>query len=97
MGGYVEVASSSEDTRADNFEGTPRQAAVLDHATAPLTDLQAKGLLDQTLVVLATEFGRTPQINDNDGRDRHNKASTCMLAGAGIRWRGLRGDGWEGW
>ena len=30
---------------------------------------QAKGLLDQTLVVLGTEFGRMPRINDNDGRD----------------------------
>ena len=53
--------------------------------SALLADLQAKGLLDQTLVVLGTEFGRTPRINDADGRDHHNKAFTCLLAGAGIK------------
>ena len=51
---------------------------------APLADLQPKGLLDQTLVVLGTEFGRTPRINDNDGREHEDKASGCLLAGAGI-------------
>ncbi len=35
--------------------------------SALLADLQAKGLLHQTLVVLGSEFGRTPRINDNDG------------------------------
>ncbi len=58
------------DTHSDNFEGTPQQAAVLNHAIGdPLVDPQAKGLLDQTLVVLGSEFGRTPRINDNDGGD----------------------------
>ena len=37
--------------------------------SAPLADLQAKGLLDQTLVVLGAEFGRTPRINDDDGKN----------------------------
>jgi uncharacterized protein (DUF1501 family) len=50
-----------------------------------LADLSSKGLLKQTLVVLATEFGRTPQINENNGRDHHPKAFTCLLAGGGIR------------
>ncbi len=48
------------DTHSDNFEGTALKVA----------DLQAKGLLGQTLVVLGTEFGRTLRINDNDERDR---------------------------
>ncbi len=47
-------------------------------------DLQTKGLLDQTLVVLGTEFGRTPRINDNDGRD-HDKELRCLLTGAGTK------------
>ena len=51
---------------------------------ALLADLQTKWLLDQTLVVLGTEFGRTPRMNDNDGRDHHNKAFTCLLTGAGV-------------
>ena len=38
-----------------------------------------------SLVVLGTEFGRTPRINGRDGRDHHNKAFTCLLAGAGIK------------
>ena len=61
----------------DNFEGTPRQAAVLDQAMiALIADLQSKGLLDQTLVVVGTEFGRNPRINDNDGRDEHDQVPT---------------------
>ena len=38
-----------------------------------------------TLVVLATEFGRTPEINQNEGRDHHPQAFTCLLAGGGVQ------------
>ena len=80
---------------SDNFEGTPRQAGVLDQETsALLTDLHAKGLLDQTVVVLGSEFGRTPRINDEDGWDYHNSVR-CLLAGAGSRmWEDVR-VGWR--
>ena len=62
-----------------------RNSAVLDQAmSAVLGDLQAKGLLGETLVVLGTESGRTPRINDNEGRDHHREAFRCLLAGAGI-------------
>ena len=47
------------------------------------SDLQAEGLLDQTMVVLGTEFGRTPRINDNDGRE----VFVCLLAEAGMQGR----------
>ena len=53
--------------------------------TALLDDLKSKGLLSKTLVVLGTEFGRTPKINQNAGRDHHPGAFSCLLAGAGIR------------
>ena len=57
------------DTHSDNFEGIPPQAAVLNQAIiALLADLQTKGLLNQTLVVLG-KFGRMPRINGNDGWD----------------------------
>ena len=46
--------------------------------------IQAMAPLNQTLMVLAAEFGRTLRINDKDGRDRHMNAITCLLAGAGI-------------
>ncbi len=89
------------DTDSDNFEGTSRQAAVLDQAMSTLlADLHAKDLLDQTLVVLPTEFGRTSRIYDNDGRDHQHKVSTCLLGGDGMErghaQRQLQGDLTEG-
>ena len=63
--------------------------------SALLADLQVKGLIDQTLVVLGTEFGHTPRINANDWRDHHSKALTCLLAGAGMK-RGMYSDNIEG-
>ena len=65
------MSLSGWETHSDRFEGTPRQAAVLDQAMSALfADLKAKGLLGETLVVLGTEFGRTPRINDNDGLEQ---------------------------
>ena len=62
------VGRQRGDSHSDNFEGTPRQTTVLDQATSALpADLQAKGFLDQALMVLGTGFGRTPRINGNDG------------------------------
>ncbi len=62
--------------------------------SALLADLQAKGLLDQTLVVLGTEFGPKPWINDNDGRDHHNMACDAFtvrrLIPMGVRPRVYR-------
>jgi uncharacterized protein (DUF1501 family) len=50
-----------------------------------LKELAALGILDETLVVLATEFGRSPGINDNAGRDHHPAEFSVALAGGGIR------------
>ena len=61
--------------------------------SAASADAQAKGLLGQTLVVLGTEFGRMPRINDKDGSDHHNKAFACLLAGPGIGRRRQQGVG----
>ncbi|CAN5225227.1 hypothetical protein BH23VER1_BH23VER1_04920 [soil metagenome] len=52
---------------------------------ALLADLDARGMLRDTMVVLATEFGRTPVINQNDGRDHYPKAFSAVIAGGGIR------------
>ncbi len=46
-----------------------------------LTDLQARGMLKDTLVVWAGEFGRTPHAQGGDGRDHNNKAFTIWMAG----------------
>ncbi|MGE4000543.1 MAG: DUF1501 domain-containing protein, partial [Planctomycetaceae bacterium] len=52
---------------------------------ALIQDLDERGLLDETLVVLAGEFGRTPQINRNPGRDHWGEAFSAILAGGGVR------------
>ena len=83
---FVEVSFGSWDTHNSNFVRVPELCEELDSAmSALLQDLQARGMLNETLVVLATEFGRTPAINQNDGRDHHPKAFTCLMAGGGVR------------
>lgn len=58
----------------------------LDQAvSALLDDLGQRGLLEETLVVLVGEFGRTPRINKNPGRDHYGACYSALLAGAGIR------------
>jgi len=70
----------------------PEKARETDRACAALvTDLRARGLLDETLVVWAGEFGRTPMAQTNKGapgRDHHNKGFSIWLAGGGLQ-RGL--------
>jgi hypothetical protein len=62
-----------------HLAGTDRACAAL------LDDLAARGLLDETLVVFLTEFGRTPKINKEGGRDHWGKAGSVFLAGAGVK------------
>ena len=84
---FVEVVNDGWDTHADNFDRMSDLCPPVDRAlSALLADLDARGLLEDTLVVLATEFGRTPRINTGrDGRDHYPKAFTCLLAGGGIQ------------
>lgn len=85
---FIEVEFGSWDNHNDIYSPTNliEKTAQLDQAvTALLDDLHAKGLLSTTLVVLGTEFGRTPAINQNAGRDHHPGAFSCLLAGAGIK------------
>ena len=53
--------------------------------SALLEDLSQSGLLDETLVIVTGEFGRTPKINKDAGRDHWAPVNTMMFAGAGIR------------
>ena len=50
-----------------------------------LTDLKLRGLLDETIVVFATEFGRTPGSQSGNGRDHHPYGFSVWMAGGGIR------------
>lgn len=84
---YVEVVSGGWDTHNENFDAMEDKCPPLDQAVAALlADLEARGLLEETLVVLATEFGRTPRIvASRNGRNHYPKAFTCLLAGGGIK------------
>lgn len=74
----------------DNInENSKRSLPALDQALATLiNDLEQRGLLDSTLVCLATEFGRTPKINATAGRDHWPKVFSIAMAGGGLK-RGL--------
>jgi uncharacterized protein (DUF1501 family) len=83
---YVEVTLDGWDTHKDNFTRTKNLMSVLDPGMSGVIDELAKRrLLDSTLVVWMGDFGRTPRINGNDGRDHYPQASSVVLAGAGIR------------
>jgi hypothetical protein len=88
---FVEVALGGTngfgwDTHTNNFEMVRDLSAVLDPAWATLMeDLKARGLLDSTLIVWMGEFGRTPAINGDNGRDHFPKAWSAVLAGGDIK------------
>jgi uncharacterized protein (DUF1501 family) len=85
---FVEVTLGGWDTHYDNFTAVEARCQDFDQAYAALlTDLAARGLLEKTLVVVGTEFGRTPEIQQQNrgGRDHHPSAFTCLLAGGGVK------------
>lgn len=71
----------------DNIQANMQnQVPALDQGyTALIRDLERRGLLDSTLVMLTTEFGRTPKINGTAGRDHYPKVFSIVLAGGGVR------------
>jgi uncharacterized protein (DUF1501 family) len=74
------------DTHQRNFETVAGLCQILDPAWATLiADLRMRGLFDDTLIVWMGEFGRTPKINAQGGRDHFPAAWTTVLAGGGIR------------
>jgi uncharacterized protein (DUF1501 family) len=83
---FVEVSLSGWDTHEDNFNRVRDLSTVLDKAwSALMQDLHERGLLDSTLVVWMGEFGRTPGINPQQGRDHYPKAWSVVLGGGGVR------------
>jgi hypothetical protein len=84
----VEVTFGGWDMHNSIFvnNNMPERGGMLDRAVGNLLkDLAASGLLSETLVVLTTEFGRSPVINYNAGRDHHPAAFSGFLAGGGIK------------
>ncbi len=83
---FVEVTYGGWDMHQEIYTRLNDRANHLDTALGNLLlDLHSKGLLDETLVVLTTEFGRKPKLNVNAGRDHHPGAFCSLLAGAGIK------------
>lgn len=83
---FVEVQSSGWDTHGNELPSLRRLIPPVDQGTAALiSDLRARGLLERTLVIWMGEFGRTPRINVNAGRDHFPQAFNLALAGCGVR------------
>jgi len=82
---YVEVKMPQGWDMHFGMEQLEDNTAILDTAmSALLIDLEQRGLLESTMVVLATEFGRTPKINGAGGRGHHPRVFSTALAGGGI-------------
>jgi uncharacterized protein (DUF1501 family) len=83
---FVEVTLDGWDTHGGNFEAVKNLSKTLDPAFATLlADLKDHGMLKDTLVVWMGEFGRTPKINPQNGRDHFPNAWSTVLAGAGVK------------
>ncbi len=82
---FVEVGLGGWDTHQANFVRAPERCDILDRGISALAaDLERRGLLSETLIVVASEFGRTPRINQNAGRDHYPKAFSALLLGGGV-------------
>ena len=83
---FVEVSLDGWDTHQNNFERTKELLDWVDPAFAMLLkDLSERDLLDETIVLWLGEFGRTPRINENDGRDHHTNGWSAVVAGGGVQ------------
>jgi uncharacterized protein (DUF1501 family) len=80
------MAGQPWDTHGNNAAQTRNCCLQTDRPVAALlTDLEARGLLDSTLVFWGGEFGRTPGAQGRDGRDHHPYGFSVWLAGGGIK------------
>ena len=83
---FVEVTLGNWDTHNNNFDQVKNLCGTLDAAWASLMDdLKDRGLLDTTTIVWMGEFGRTPKINQQKGRDHFPNAWSTVLAGGGLK------------
>jgi uncharacterized protein (DUF1501 family) len=83
---FVTLTYGGWDLHNGIADGTRSQLPAFDQAFAALlADLQGRGLLDSTLIMISSEFGRTPKINGTAGRDHWPKVFSVVLAGGGIK------------
>ncbi len=82
----VSVSFSDFDTHGDNFGRMRQLLPIVDHALHALVmDLDERGLLGDVVIVVWGEFGRTPRINKNAGRDHWPEVSPALLIGGGLK------------
>jgi hypothetical protein len=83
---FIQVNRGGFDTHTNNFPAMRNHGEAMDPALAALIeDLVTTGLIKKTLVVMLSEFGRTPRINKDAGRDHHPSVFSCLMAGGGIK------------
>ena len=83
---FVEITHGNWDHHFNLSNSLAQNCRAVDGPIAGLlTDLRSRGLLKDTLVVWAGEFGRTPHAQGGDGRDHNNKAFTVWMAGGGVK------------
>ena len=83
---FVTVSNGGWDNHNNIFSSLPGKLNGFDKTMATLiADLSERGLLETTLVIAMGEFGRTPVINRNGGRDHHSRVFSIMLAGGGVQ------------
>jgi hypothetical protein len=83
---FVKVNSYGWDTHGDNFNAHASLVPKVDQSfSAIIQDLADRGMLEHVLVVMMSEFGRTPRINGHIGRDHWPEAWSLVMAGCGIK------------
>ncbi|MBG87451.1 MAG: sulfatase [Verrucomicrobiales bacterium] len=91
---FVQLFHEVWDQHGNLKNGVKKNAQDTDQpAAALIKDLKARGMLDDTLVIWAGEFGRTPMVQGgNDGRDHHNRSFSIWLAGGGVKKGHIYGE-----
>jgi hypothetical protein len=83
---FIQLYHKDWDHHGGVKDGVALKAGEIDRACmALITDLKQRGMLKDTLIVWAGEFGRTPMSQGGSGRDHHNKGFTAWMAGGGVR------------
>lgn len=83
---FVEVTHGNWDHHLNLETALPRNCSQIDQPIAGLiADLNARGMLDDTLVIWSGEFGRTPAAQNRNGRDHNNRGYTSWMAGGGVK------------
>ena len=90
---FVSLSYGAWDTHTYHFRTTLRQLPPFDQAFGALiADLDERGMLEKTMVVVCSEFGRTPMVNAGAGRDHWPRVFSTILAGGGVKAGHIHGE-----